>query len=390
MKTYIRGVIQNMAQEEMLSLISPDTLARVKKTDPNPEIRVFCIGHEGTADASEISFGAKVKKAFEYVRNMIVQLVERVKVGTATFVNHVDTNAHAGREQVGEVIGKGLRIIEGKLSALAAVYIYPQYKQEALDVASIEANIAYEPKSATRAEVIAVDDITGIALASSKWARPAFPGATLLGVIQAFAQTQHEAGGTMTPAEIKAAIAEGKFKITDIYTPDEITASDPAVQAKQTEYAHTKRLEKQLGEEHERVVTLTREKEEATTKIKTLNEQVSTTQVGSLFTDESKARKYNDKQRTFIQKNLGQFKSDKAGEELKKDFQVFLDKQQADFLENAKLMGLDPAVVGAPAAEGEGTGTPAAAAGAGVNNADGQGGGKDMNDPKNNDFIPAE
>lgn len=374
MKKYIRAEIQNMAQEEILSMIPKDTIERIKKNESSPVFNCYCIGHEGTANAQEISFGKKMVKAFNYVKDMIVQLGHKLQLGTAIFIAHKDTNEHKGREQIGEVIGKTVKYVNDKLSALAAVYIYPQYRQLNLDVASIEAEMVYMQGDNNSADVIEVDKVTAIALDSSDVAQPAFKGATLLGIVQAFAKEGDEP--MKTKEEIIAAIKENKFNITDIFTPDDIVDSEPAKQSRQKEYAHAKRIEEQLGQEHEKVIDLTKKNEDLTKQVGSLNEAVNSTQVKDLFGKSVETRKLDDKQKAFIEKHIGGFKSSKTGEELKTDFERFMDGQMKDFEDYAKIMGIDVK----KSADGK----------AGAPSSDGKGGGDDLSNPKNNDLIPQE
>jgi hypothetical protein len=378
-KIIIRAELQSLAKREILEMVPVDTIARIKETDPKPEFKVFCVGHDGVANAQELSFGRKVVKAYHYVKNMIFRLGERLQYGTPIFNNHGDTNDHAGREKIGELVGKSVKMVGDKLSALAVTYIYPQFKNLSLDVASIEGEVEYYAKGNDSGDVIDINKITGIALGSSKVNTPAFPGATLLGTLQAFskdAQFDRKTEEKMTVAEIIEAIKEVGAKVTDLFTPEEIVASDPAKKAKQTEYEHAKRIEESLGKEREKVITLTKELGEKDTKIKTLGEVVSRTQVGTLFTKSNDARKFNDKQKAFIERRLGSFKSEKTGDELQLEFDKYLDTEIKEFGEYAKVMGLkvEDAAAAPPAA--------------GAPNTDGQGGGTNLDEPKNNDFIP--
>jgi len=379
MKKYIRAEIQNMGKSEILAMIPQDTIDRIKQTDKRPEFKVFCIGHEGVAHPQEISFGMRMSKAFNYMKEMVFRIVDRLKFGTPIFNQHIETNSHVGREQIGELVGKVVRTIGDKVSALAAMYIYPQYRKMDLDVASIEANIEYIPKGKTGGDVVDVEDITGIALSSSKIDKPAFPEATLLGIVQAFAKTGGRGEGKMERQEIIDAIKEGGFKVTDIFGADEIVASEPAQKAKQTEYEHAKRIEGQLGKEREKVIDLTKKVDESQGKIKKLNEVVSGTQAKTKFEKIATERKFNDKEKAYIEKRLPGFKSDKEGDELDLDFNRFVDTQKADFDEIAKSLGVK--VDNAPAADNK-----PAAAGGGPD--DGKGGSGDLTDPKNNDLIP--
>jgi len=386
-RQYITAKIQNLAKKDILEMIPQDTITRIKQTDPKPEFKVFCVGHEGTAQASELTMGGKVVKAYRYVKEMILKLGEKLQYGTIAFNKHGVTNEHDGRDKIGELVGKSVKMIGDKLSTLAAIYVYPEFRKLNLNVASIEAEVAYTPGDGNDNDVVGIDKITGIALGQSGVDQPAFPGATLLGVLQNFSkETQHnrETGETMkTKDEVKDAIRELGLKVTDIFTETEITSSEPAKKAKQTEYEHAKRVEEALGKERENVITLTKERDDAIGKVKTLNERVSSTQVGTLFAAEVATRKLDDKEKAFISKNLKGFKSDKEGDELKNEFNKFLDSQLTEYVETAKLLGVeikkkDDSNAPAPANNDPN-----------VPSADGQNtGNKPLDDPAANDFIP--
>lgn len=196
MKTNITAKIQNMSKSETLNIVSQDTLERIKKEDKKPEIKVYSIAHEGEAQSTELtSFGGKVKKAMEYVKDMVIKVHDKLKIGTPIFHRHADTNETDGREKIGELIGKTVRYVGDKLSTLAAVYIYPEYKKLPLDVASFEAEVEYIKKDNNVNQAINVEDISGIALSNSEIDKPAFENATLLAVVQAFMpneQTEEE------------------------------------------------------------------------------------------------------------------------------------------------------------------------------------------------------
>jgi len=334
-KFYIKAQLQSMSKEEMFNMIPPDTLKRLKAGDENPMIKVFAVGHEGDADGRLIGIGRKI---IQYFRDAILQLSNKIKMGLQIFHDHAVDNLHTGREQIGEVVGKALQNIGGKLFSLAAVYIYPQYRNLPLDIASIEANITYQEKNEGKAEALSVDEVTGIALGNSKVSKPGFPGATLLGTVQAFTQKKKGRVQDMTIQEIISAIKEGKFKITDVFSEEEIKESDPSKKAKQTEYEHAKRIEKSLGEEREKVLDLHKEVDELKGKNKNLNESANSSKVSSLFEEAVKERKLNEKQKNFISRNLKTFKSGEDKEKVKEDFDRFLDAQIKEFDDTKKII----------------------------------------------------
>lgn len=333
LKQFIQASIQNMSRQTILDMISPDTLERIKKTDKEPEIRAYGVGHEGKAHGTLVGFG---KKIMEYVKEAIGKLFDRLKIGTPIFNRHVETNEYSGREQIGELIGKTLKTIGEKLHAIAAVYIYPQYRDLPLDVASIEANIEYIGKG-KEAKIEDIDEITGIALSSSAIEQPGFPGATLLGAIQAFA-----GGDKMTIEEIKEAIQSGKVKPSDIFSEEELTKDSVVIEyakkEKQTEYEHAKRVEKKLGEEREARIKegADHQKETETLKSENLKAKVE----GNLKTV-SEERKLTENQIAYITKNFGDFKTEAKDQDgLMNDLNKFIDQQLKDLDDVAKMLGV--------------------------------------------------
>ena len=386
MKIQIRARVQNMAQDDIMSMISPDTIERIKAQDKHPEFRAYVIGHEGEAAGNEVGFG---KRVMQYFREAIVQIAEKLRLGTKLFLGHGATNSHDGRTPIGEVVGKALKNIGGKLHSIAAVYIDPDYRQQELDVASFEGEIGFKVEGGGKARALSIEDITGIALASSKLAKPAFPGATLLGAVQNFTR---KGGEAVDKEEVLKAIRELGLKITDIFTEDEIRDSEPAKKAKQTEYEHAKRVEKQLGEERGKVLKLTETNETLTKQVSDLNAKVNIATVDMVLKAAIGERKLNDKQKAFVEKKKAEFKSDKAGDELKTDVNRFIDSQLDEYKEFAKLMGIkDDATGGDDDDKGKDDDKDDnSRKKGGTGNGDGSGSvDESLLDPKNNDFIPA-
>ncbi len=391
MKQYIQAKILHMAQEEILTIIPKDTIARIKQSDPNPEFRVYCIGHEGEANPQILSYGQKIAMALKYVKDMVVKIADKLQFGTPIFHQHAGANTSDGREQIGEVVGKAVRTIQNRISALAAVYLYPQYRKMPLDIASIESINVFVPKSNSAAEVIDVREVTGIALASSATERPAFAGATLLGAIQALRGAE-----TMTKEEIREAVREMKLKPMDLFEKSDIVATDvyqDLETKRKNEEGFARRKEKELQDEHEKVIDLNKKLDDANGKVKNLTQKVNTTTAKTHIETSLAGRKLDPKEREFILKNAQKFASDKEGDEFKQDVERFVDGQVKEFEGIAKDMGYEikrpdaapvnetPEQKAAREAAGGATGTPATD---GANKGTG-----DMSDPTKNDFIPS-
>lgn len=391
-KIYISCQLQQMPESEVLSMVPPETLQRIRTNDPHPEFRVFSLGHEGDANANILGKGMRILK---YAKDIIVQMFERVRYGLPTFNRHEpNSNSHMNREVVGEVVGKTLKTIQGVLHTLAAVYIKPEFRGHDLDIASIEGNFEAEEQSDGSMGVINLSQITGIALSNHKLDTPGMPGATLQAALQMFTQkygrTQQMA---MTKEQIKAAIIEAGVKINDIFTEEEIVASEPAKKAKQTEYEWAKRIEGKLGEAREENAKLQGKIQKLEGDNAVLIEKTNSGTSKEILGTIASERKLDPKFVAFIEKNLKTFKSAKTGEELKADVEKFVDSQAKDYADMGKLYGFEAKITTNQQQKKDDK-----SAGAGTPNADGKNesddnsgdeGASTYEDPKKNDFIPA-
>lgn len=378
MKTTITGQLQHLAADELLDMVSPDTLARIKQTDQHPEFRAYVVGHEGEAQGRIIGLGLR---AVQYFRDAIVAIHNQLRIGTGIFHRHKATNDRTGDTAIGELVGKRLASIGGMLHNIAAVYVYPQHRELPLDVASIEAEVQLTDNGGGRMSAVNVGDITGIALSNSAVEKPGFPGATLLAAVQAFVGEGKE---PMTLEELKKAIAEGKHKPSELFDADALK-SDPVVSEhikaeKQTEYEHAKRIERKLEAERADWTKKTAEHEAA---VKKLSSEALQSRSRDTLTQLVTDRKLDDKQKAFVERNFGSFKSEAADTDgLKADLNKYLDTQVKEYEDVSKLLGVTQEKKEGQQGGGNDGG------GKNVPSGDGAGGGTALTDPKQNDFIP--
>ncbi len=338
--------LQEMAAEEILEHVSANTYKRIKKDDPKAEFRAYVIGHEGESTGKVVGIGRVIKK---WARSAIQNITERLVLGTKVFHLHEMTNEHEGRKPIGEVVGKVLSDIAGKLSSIAIMYIYPNYRDIPLDVASIEADINLPETINPNARVVDVDveDITAIALGNSQINKPGFAGATLIASLQEFADNaSHEKpqkeGEHMTPDEIKKAIREAKLKPSDLFGSDEI-ADDPTVQGvirdrRRNEEGFGKRMEEKLEAEKAK---LEQEKKDLQSKLDTLGKGLLKTRAIEAVKPAIEKRKLDEKQAAFVLKNKDRFEP-VSEESLAGDLDKFLDLQLDELKGFTEIYGIKP------------------------------------------------
>jgi len=379
--------IQNMARAEMLSLISAKQYERIKKIDEHPEFRVYAIAHEGEAEGKVIDkdgVGNYTKQ--NWFKSAIKNLAEKISEGIKFFHMHSATsNSTENRQELGEVVGKGLQDIGGKLYALVAAYIYPEFRDMPLDVASVETDIVYSKKDG-KVKIDDVRDVTGIALGNSAVISPGFAGATLLGCVQAFAkQSSGKKGDVMTKAELKALreqIKEAELTPSDLFGENELT-QDLGVQGMITkaekkavtgEYEHRKRTDDAFDKARADWEKKEKALEDKNKELSSVNAKFK---VGDVLTVLAKERTLDEKQVAFINKNIGQFEI-KDAEKVKEEMDTFVTAQLKEYDEFGKIFtGKKPdEKKSGEKGTGSGDGEPSENA-------------ADYEDGKKNDFIPA-
>lgn len=312
MKIKIAGQIQEMAAEEILDHVPASVYKRIKAADPKAEFRAYCIGHEGESSGPVVGIGKVIKK---WARSAVEHINDKLVLGTKIFHLHAPTNDHAGRKDIGEVVGKALSDIKGVLSAIAIAYIKPECRDIPLDVASIEADINMPDTINPRARAVDVDveEITGIALGNSEIVKPGFAGATLQACVQEFIAASHEntpkeGEKPMTKDEVRQAIRDLKLRLLDVFSSDEI-ADDPTVlgvirDKRKNEEGFETRMSEKFRLEKEK---LEQEKTALQTKLDASSKVALGVKAQAAIKPAIDKRKLDEKQAAFIMKHADKF-----------------------------------------------------------------------------------
>jgi len=338
----ILAKLQHMPASEIMNIIPPDLYDEIKAKDDHPLFQAYVVGHEGEARATFVGIGQKVMTWFSSAIN---KLWKKLQYGTKIFHGHNLDSSHTGRESIGEVVGKTIKTVKSKVSAIAIAYIYPDYSKLPLDVASIEADIVVNPDINVQDDIHDVDvgEVTGIALSSSALETPGFAGATLLSQIQAFAKTdkiddnKDKGDVRMTLKEIKVAIEEGGIQVDELYSMDEI-GKNKTIQDHFQETGNIKRYER-LAEKFEKEEKKWADKEaEFETKIKGLGIESAKVKSNDLFEKKMKERKLDDKQVKFVKAKQPGF-IPKVVDNLEKEVDEFMDDTLDEAKINAEIWG---------------------------------------------------
>ena len=335
-KIIIKAELQQLSDSEIQNMIPDDTLNRIKQSDDKPLFKVFSVGHEGDANANVLGRGMNVLK---YAREIIVQMFHRIKFGLPVFQGHDPrTNAHDHRQEIGEVAGKAVKFINNTMHTLTAIYIKPEFRDEVLDVASIEGNFEAVEKRKGVFGVVKLNSVTGVALSDGRVDTPGMPGATLQAALQMFSNRGVD---TMDKKDVRTAILELKLKPDDLFSDDEILSMGVVKKYKENETEHATNLEKRLTETREENKKLQGDITKLNNEKATIVSKLSTYESSGAFTDIAKERNLSDKFKAFVEKNISDFKTDKTGDEFKTELGKFVDTQAKKYEDFAKLYGVD-------------------------------------------------
>lgn len=369
----IRCEIEHMAENDVRAMLEPGTIEKIiEGGDKKPLFKVFSIGHEGSVIGNLVGIG---NIQIQYFRDAIKKIVDNLAHGTKCFFGHAKDNNTSHREPIGEVVAKKLEEIGGVLHDLAVVYVYPSHASKVLDVASIETTVGISADDYGGAYVTDVGEVTAVALGDGRIEKPGFPGATLLAQLQAFQKGDH----SMTLAELKAAIKEGKYSPSDIFSTEDL-GTDKNVRslvesALEDEKKATDRANKQLEKAK---LSHAEELKARDEQLGTLKQQVARHKVGPVLSDLLKEMKVDERMAKAIELRAKSSDIQVSEDTLKEDVRKYIEAELTVLKPLAEVLGSKPDVDrgGYPSDKG-----PQRVFG---------GNEDDFSDPKNNPLIPTE
>ena len=268
-------------------------------------------------------------------------------------------NSHDGRVPIGEIVGSKLVEEGDRTATIAAMYIYPRYRNLKLDVASIEADITYA-RDGNTVWPTGINKITGIALDDSDHSRPGFSDATLIGSIAAFAE-----GGTVTIQDIKSAIDSQGIKPGDLFNQEVLTASDAVrtyiAQEKKDTREHARRVTEERDDALKKVDSMKVEHSQEVLVLKTENMSSKTSTIFGGIADE---RKLDAGERHYVDLQLKRFQSKSTEpDKFKADLNTFVDEALVDLGALKPTLGIkSDSGSGEGAGSGDGSGDGSGAA----------------------------
>jgi hypothetical protein len=321
--------LQALAADEIMNYIPPATISAIQKKDPHPLFRAYCIGEEGEATPNVIGVGGRV---LNWLRAAISAIVQKLQFGTKIFHDHAETNTHEGRTVVGELVGKALEYVSGKMRAIAVTYIYPAFRDVTADTASIETEIEIDPTGNSNVvDAVHVQGVTGIAVGDSRKHKPAFAAAGLIAQLQAFDIQGNERGGTnmgeLTVESIRDFIMLRRLTPSELFNEETITR-DSVVRSKiKAEFEMRERLQKEFDKLKEDGAAAV---EKLATTNKTLRSEIVTGKAKTIAAGIISERKMPVERAKFVELHLKDFKvegDDLTDAAIKGQLDKFIDAQ---------------------------------------------------------------
>ena len=321
MKVYIQALELNLNPEELKKAVPEEKLKALKGKGI---LQAYTLAHEGTSRPKVLGEG---NQNLKWPRAVIRRISEKIKEGTKFFLGHGETNAQEGRESVGEILSSFVKEIGGRLSHIIIGHFPDEEKVKNMDVCSMEADIYTDDENT----VGDVNEISGIALASSDTENPAFPGAIRLATVQCFDIDKKTREGNKMPEkpltfeEVRAAVKSMNIYAWQLYSLEEM------------------KNDKTYGKLFDDNDTLKAENErlkKESTEIETMNKeavrQLDVTKAKEKL--ETHMEDLTDKQKKFI---VGRFKPESL-EKLDDDgIKEFVENSKKEFAETAKLFGTE-------------------------------------------------
>lgn len=331
----IVAYIQNMAAGEILQHVPPETLAEIKKTDPNPILEAYVIAHPGESRTHVVGIGEKILK---WGAGVIKAIREKIKPGTPVFNGHNADNSHEGRTAIGRVIAV---IQNTQNEVINIIHRFRDFLHLQADVASFEAPPLNIPVGTQldghEVQPYELGNITGVALAHSATAQPAFAGAVKLAALQCL---RKEDTMPITLKEVQEFIKENQTSPLALFEPaellklEEIKAEVGKHKGNENLYHENQRLKGEISDLKKENENLKADSEKT---LKEKDAEITSYKGKDIFETQLKKReKLTDKHKVYIEKHR-----DKLILEPEKDIEAqvntFLDDKIKEFDEISKI-----------------------------------------------------
>jgi len=340
----IVGYLQNMAAGEILQHVPAEILVEIKKTDPHPILEAYVIAHPGESKTHILGIGGKLLK---WGKGVINKIGNSIKLGLPVFNGHNADNSHEGRTVIGKIVGV---MQSTQNEVINIIHRFRDYAHLQADVASFESQPLKVPEGTElqghEVQPHEMGTITGVILAHSATAKPAFSRAIKLATMQCLTK---EKDMPVTLLEVQEFIKQNKTNPLALFEPaellklDEIQAEVGKHKGSENLYHESQRLKGEIADLRNENETLKTESEK---NLKEKDEEIITYKGKEAFETQLKKReKLTDKHIAYIKRHREKLILE-PGKEVEGQVNTFLDTKIKEFDEDSKFFNPKPKTPG--------------------------------------------
>lgn len=318
-----------MAASDILLHIPGHVLGEIKKEDQHPVFEAYVIAHPGESKTHVVGFGSKILK---WGDGVIKAIAEKIKPGTLVFNGHNADNSHENRPAIGKVVAV---FQNAKKEIINIIHRFQKYLHLQADVASFESQPLNVPPGTEldghEVQPQELGEFTGVALAHSATAKPAFEGAIRLAALQCLTK---ETTMPTTLQEVHEFIKQNKIHPLALFEPaellklDEIQAEIGKHKGNENLYFEKERLKNQVNDLKKENDKLKEDHEKA---INAKDVEIVSYKGKQIFQDELSSRdKLTKEQKAYIEKHRDKLNLNPK-EDVKTQITQFLDLTIKDF-----------------------------------------------------------
>lgn len=375
-KVNFTATIQELSGEDLRNYIPDGVIEAAKSKDKNPFFAFFEIGKDGLSD------GQGVRKIWSF--SAIKEMAGKIKnAACSLFEGHTSHN-NPNPKSFGNIVWSYTKKAGKGLKAYAIAHITDndakeRIKNGELDICSIEGVVDFERSPGAKEWFVnKVEDVTGLALSSSKKDKAGFQSAGLIGTVQELAEKGTEMakenvdGMSVSDIDLsmmKVAKERLNIKPSDLFSKDDIVNDD-------TTQEHIKTQTEKLKEDYEKKI------EELEGELNPLKEQTRKQKVTSMVDENPLLEDKNQGCREYIKKQVENL--DISDCETDADIKKVTDEKIKSELETIKSLGITFSGKADDGKDGDGDGDKEPGEPGGQGDEDG-----DKANPANNDLIPA-
>lgn len=227
-KTIVQCTLSTLTNDEIIDIVDPFILDKIKMKDEAPEFRAYIIAESGTISPVTVGRSSEsvtwTDRAVRQLSSVVARERPKLFAGHTKAINEDQARQALSRSGFAEAVGTRVIRRDDKAQAVIAAYWHPEHREE--DFGSVSIEVEYELKQEKIGDKIVnvVDrilNVFGIALLDDN-TKPAFANARKVGI----AYAQESKLGDVSFQELVNEIKKRNFHLWQITTPEAVVGRE--------------------------------------------------------------------------------------------------------------------------------------------------------------------